>query len=54
VGVPAHRLYKWRRAARQRQNETTAVVLFVKVPRELAMNGWAAEALTHSVVVRFS
>jgi len=55
AGMPAHRLYEWRRAARQRQNETTAIVPFVEVPRESAMSsGWAAEALTRSGVVRFS
>jgi transposase-like protein len=55
AGVPAHRLYEWRRAARQRQNETTAVVSFVEVPREAATSsGWAAEALTRSGPVRFS
>ena len=54
AGVPAYRLYEWRRAARQRQNDTAAVVPFVEVPRELATSGWAAEALTPSGVVRFS
>jgi len=54
AGVPAHRLYQWRRVARQRENETTAVVPFVEVPRELAPRGWVAEALTRSGVVRFS
>jgi hypothetical protein len=41
-------------AERQRQNDTAGVVPFVEVPREPATNGWAAEALTHSGVVRVS
>ncbi len=58
AGVAAHRLYEWRRAARQRQcqNDPAAVVPFVEVevPREWPLPGWAAEAATRSGVVRFA